>query len=147
MVCWDVQDACVSWWESYFNFSFLFFFFFFFSSFFLFYFSPPPGCVGMFCRPVGPTGNLIVGILQRIIFFFFSSPRHPAFVFFSPRFWLFFVAVSLLWYCQGRDRSPCEILSPSTCCILWFLFVLLTKSSFHFPRQSQFKVVCLLLDC
>lgn len=66
-----------------------------FSFFLLFSFFSPPRCVGMFCRPVVQTGNLFVGILQRIIFFCFSSLRHLAFVFFLSSFLPYFLLLFL----------------------------------------------------
>lgn len=136
-VCWDVQDACVFWWES-------FFIFLFFSLFF-----PPPRCVGMFCRPVVQTGNLFVGILQRIILCcFFSSPRHPAVVFFSPRFCHIFL-LPLLFCGIAKEETDLPVKSCNLQPVAYYdFFVWLTKSYFHFPSvKSQFRVVCPSLVC
>lgn len=109
MACWDVQDACVFWWESFFIFSSFFFFF-------------PSKMCGNVLQASHPNREPFCWNFAEDNLFLFFLPETPNICIFSLLiFAVFFAPVSRLWYCKGRDRSSCGVLPPSACCIIWFI--------------------------
>lgn len=114
-------------------------------SVFLLFFFRPQRCVGMFCRPVVQTGNLFVGILQKIIFFFL--PKTGSICIFLSSFLAYFL-LPFLFCGIAKEETDLLVKPLHLQPVAYFnFFVWLTKPCFHFPSvKSQFKVVCLLVS-
>lgn len=123
MVCWDVQDACVFWWESFFNFSF------FFSS------SKMCGNVSQASRPNGEP--FCWNFAENSLFVF--PPQHFPLLVFG------IIVLLLFLFCgvaKEETDLPVESCHPQP--VLYYIISLFEsqKSCFHFPSvESQFKVV------
>lgn len=101
------------------------------------FFFPPSTCVGMFFRPVGHTGNRLVGIFQKIIFF----PQYT----FALFVFSLFLAVFFL-FCAKEEIFSCgnshvDNLFNFVWCRIIFLFPHLSSPTW----QAVFPLVRLLI--
>lgn len=81
--------------------------------FFVSFFFPLPRCMGMFCKSFSQNGEPFLWNFAEddCCFYFFFLPKTPSIcIFLSSFFWHIFAPVSLLWYCERRDRSSRGVL-------------------------------------